>query len=123
MKLCRCDTCQSWYQAHELDFILNPPPILDPEEDDDEDGHIDPDVDPISHLMTKRNSVIQKVLGSMDHVQAIEGVHALNRLSHDLTEYLKPFAETGKVVTKDDILHFFSQLPRKKLKWTTVQNQ
>ena len=52
----------------------------------------------------------------MDRVQALESIYAVNRLASSLREYLKPFAESGRVVTKEDIQAFFASLPRKKMR-------
>lgn len=52
----------------------------------------------------------EAALSNIDRVQAIEGVMVYNHLRDKVKEFLKPFAESGKVVSADDIKGYFEKL-------------
>ncbi|KAK5114190.1 hypothetical protein LTR62_002760 [Meristemomyces frigidus] len=52
----------------------------------------------------------EAALSSMDRVRAIEGVMAYNHVRDKVKDFLKPFAESGKVVGAEDIKAYFAQL-------------
>ncbi len=45
----------------------------------------------------------QRALGSLPREQAIEGVLAFNKLKEKLTQFLRPYAQEGRVVGENDI--------------------
>ncbi|XP_062616576.1 putative E3 ubiquitin-protein ligase UBR7 [Saccostrea cucullata] len=55
-----------------------------------------------------------QALSSMDRVQQVEVIHGFNDLKSELTDYLKKFAENGKVVREEDIREFFSGMEARK---------
>lgn len=73
-------------------FLLKDEPVYEEPED------TAPDADDIVALLLQ-NSVKRE--------QAVAGISAFNSLKTRLSEYLKPFAESGKVVSGEDISNFF----------------
>ena len=52
----------------------------------------------------------EAALSAMDRVKAIEGVMVYNHLRDKVKEFLKPYAESGKAVSADDIKAYFEKL-------------
>jgi E3 ubiquitin-protein ligase UBR7 len=52
----------------------------------------------------------EAALSTMDRVRAIEGVMAYNHLKDKVKDFLKPFAESGKVVGAEDVKAYFEKL-------------
>jgi E3 ubiquitin-protein ligase UBR7 len=52
----------------------------------------------------------ERALNNIDRVRAIEGAMAFNALKEKVKNFLKPFAETGKVVGAEDIKNYFEEL-------------
>lgn len=52
----------------------------------------------------------EAALSTMDRVKAIEGVMVYNHLRDKVKEFLKPYAESGKAVSADDIKAYFEKL-------------
>lgn len=52
----------------------------------------------------------EAALSNMDRVKAIEGVMVYNHLRDKVKEFLKPFAESGKPVSAEDIKAYFEKL-------------
>lgn len=46
----------------------------------------------------------------MDRVKAIEGVMAFNHLKEKLTPFFKEFAESGRVISAEDIKAHFAKM-------------
>jgi E3 ubiquitin-protein ligase UBR7 len=52
----------------------------------------------------------EAALSNVDRVRAIEGVMAYNHLRDKVKEFLKPYAESGKVVSAEDVKDYFAKL-------------
>lgn len=52
----------------------------------------------------------EAAFSNMDRVRAIEGAMVYNRLRDNLKGFLKPYAETGKAVSAEDIKEYFQTL-------------
>lgn len=52
-------------------------------------------------------------LGNMPSDQAAQGLAAYEKIKSKLTEFLKPFAQEGKIVTEDEVKAFFKSETRK----------
>ncbi|KAI8926977.1 hypothetical protein BC831DRAFT_497821 [Entophlyctis helioformis] len=92
--LCRCDTCLAMYSKSGIEYLVHKMKVYEPPKDESAgDSLLDAGM---------------KQLDRVDRVQAINGVHAYNRLKDRLMGFLRTFGETGKVVTKDDIDAFFA---------------
>merc|ERR1711992_134022 len=55
-----------------------------------------------------------EALSSMDRVKQVEAIQGYNTMKSNLMDYLKKFAENGKVVRQEDIQEFFQQMSSKK---------
>lgn len=58
-------------------------------------------------------------LDKYDRVAVLEGIYAINNLRDQLTEFLKPFAESHIPVSKEDIQSFFEEIHLKRRKIQT----
>jgi E3 ubiquitin-protein ligase UBR7 len=52
----------------------------------------------------------EAALSTIDRVRAIEGVMAYNQLKEKVKMFLKPFAESGRVVGAEDVKAYFEGL-------------
>lgn len=103
-KLCVCDACKSMYKEQNVEFL--------PDENDTVMAYERRGLEqktPSSHMDRER-----RVLETMDRVQQIEMVQGYNDMKSALSDYLKHFAENGKVVRAEDIQEFFSQMQARK---------
>ncbi|KAK7104795.1 putative E3 ubiquitin-protein ligase UBR7 [Littorina saxatilis] len=103
-KLCKCDQCLSMYKAEGLEFLLETGDSVHAYEErgrGKNPGLTDSEIE-------------QSALSGMSHVQKIEVVQGFNDMKTELREYLKSFADSGKVVGPDDIKAFFADLEKKK---------
>lgn len=92
--LCYCKECLAMYEDHPM--LLEDEDIYEPPEDDDSDtGSI--------------YEAGERALHQMPREKAIEGVLAYQKLRDALSGFLRPYAEGGKVVTKEDVERFFSE--------------
>ena len=46
----------------------------------------------------------------MDRVKQVEAIQSYNSMKANLMEYLKKFAQSGKVVREEDVKEFFEQM-------------
>ncbi|KAM9294321.1 putative E3 ubiquitin-protein ligase UBR7 [Gastrophryne carolinensis] len=100
--LCCCAECMKMYAELEVLFLLD-------------------DFDTVQAYEYKGKSEVQEnrdplmtALSSMDRVQQVELIYEYNDLKTELKDYLKRFAEEGKVVQSEDIQKFFEDLRSKK---------
>ena len=52
----------------------------------------------------------EAAFSTMDRVRAIEGAMVYNKLKDNLKDFLKPYADTGKAVSAEDIKGYFERL-------------
>ncbi|XP_018414011.1 PREDICTED: putative E3 ubiquitin-protein ligase UBR7 [Nanorana parkeri] len=101
-QLCRCAGCMKIYTDLDVLFLLEECDTVQAYENkgkSEEQEARDP-------LMT--------ALSGMNRVQQVELICEYNDLKTELTDYLKRFAEEGKVVKREDIQKFFEDLRSKK---------
>jgi E3 ubiquitin-protein ligase UBR7 len=111
IRLDRCPSC-AHYLNHTLNlaFLLSPslpyepPPqtLISPEEEvvaTEEDSY------------HRSLSLLEK---HVPRAALIESIKAINKMKIALNEFLKPFAEQKKLVTKQDILSFFDAFRRER---------
>ncbi|KAF9561238.1 hypothetical protein CPC08DRAFT_664618 [Agrocybe pediades] len=91
---CHCGSCLPSLKAH---------PYLLEEEDTYE-----PPEDPDSGLSLEELGM--RALERIPRDRAIDGIHAFNEMRNDLVNFLRPFAQDGKVVNETDVRDFFSSL-------------
>jgi len=100
-QLCKCDICLRLYQQENVAFLI-----------DEEDT--------VHHYESQaKNEGTQyekgmEALSSMDRVKQVEAIQGYNSMKSNLMEYLKKFAENGKVVRQEDIQEFFQQMQANK---------
>ncbi|KAJ1105248.1 hypothetical protein NDU88_002656 [Pleurodeles waltl] len=101
-KLCACKHCQKMYLELDLPFLLD-------------------ECDTVVAYETKgksdnatRQDPLMSALSNMDRVQQVELIYEYNDMKTELKDYLKRFAEEGKVVKTEDIQQFFEELRSKK---------
>ena len=51
-----------------------------------------------------------KALSEMDRVKQVEAIQSYNTMKSGLMDYLKTFADEGKVVKQEDIAKFFEAM-------------
>lgn len=100
-ELCKCDDCLKLYQENNVKFLI-----------DEEDT-----VHHYESQAKNEGSQYEKgmeALSSMDRVKQVEAIQGYNAMKANLMEYLKKFAENGKVVRQEDIQEFFEKMQSKK---------
>ncbi|XP_073434217.1 putative E3 ubiquitin-protein ligase UBR7 isoform X2 [Dendrobates tinctorius] len=102
-KLCRCDQCMKLYTELEILFLLEECDTVQAYENKGKSEETQGSRDPL-----------MMALSSMNRVQQVELISEYNDLKSELTDYLKKFAEEGKVVQTQDIQKFFEDLRSRK---------
>jgi E3 ubiquitin-protein ligase UBR7 len=82
-------------------FLMKDVPIYEPPQDEDDDTSSIYDMG-------------ARAINSLPREQAIEGVQVFETIKTRLKDFLKPFAQDGKVVNKEDIESFFEELKKDK---------
>ncbi|XP_060570562.1 putative E3 ubiquitin-protein ligase UBR7 [Ruditapes philippinarum] len=103
-KLCVCTACKAMYKDQDIEFIVDESDSVLAYEKRGKDKR-----SPSSEADQEK-----RVLEGMDRVQQIEMVQGFNDMKSALSDYLKKFAENGKVVRAEDIREFFSQMEQRK---------
>ncbi|KAI9005211.1 hypothetical protein BC832DRAFT_475924 [Gaertneriomyces semiglobifer] len=93
--LCRCPVCISQYESSGVSFLLSQEVTHDPEDDPT----------PLESLHDRG----MKALGNVERQVAIDGAQAYQTLKDELAAYLRPFAQEGRVVTKEDVVEWFQK--------------
>ena len=107
--LCRCHTCFPLLTPHSQ--LLDEEEIYEPplSESGSEAG-------PRAGSGTRSHgtgSLLERgeaALSAMDRVRAIEGVMVYNHLRDKVKDFLKPYAESGRVVGAEDVKRYFEKL-------------
>nr|ACO14622.1 C14orf130 homolog [Caligus clemensi] len=100
--LCKCSECESFYAKTHLSFLTD----LEDSISHFESKSLDKGGDSYEEGM--------KALSSLDRVKQVEALSSYNSMKSDLMDYLKTFAEGGKVVTSEDIKSFFEKMGKAK---------
>ncbi|KNE54353.1 hypothetical protein AMAG_00332 [Allomyces macrogynus ATCC 38327] len=103
-RMCQCAKCTEFVKSQKMPYLLVEEEVHRPEEDEEA-------AKPLYESG-------MEMLASVDRVKANEGVLAMATLSANLKDYLRTFAEQGRVVTKDDIDSFFADLRDRKRRRT-----
>lgn len=101
-KLCQCDECLKLYKDQAVAFLVDP---------EDTVHHYE------SQAKNETSSQYEKgmeALSAMDRVKQVEAIQGYNSMKANLMEYLKKFAENGKVVKQEDIQEFFQKMAANK---------
>merc|ERR1719270_1012832 len=100
-QLCKCDDCLKLYQLENVAFLI----------DEEDTVHF--------YESQAKNEGTQyekgmEELSKMDRVKQVEAIQGYNSMKTNLMEYLKKFAENGKVVRQEDIQEFFQRMQANK---------
>jgi E3 ubiquitin-protein ligase UBR7 len=108
-RLCRCPDCFPRLAKHKQ--------LLEEEEAYEPPLSEDGDDDAVAARGTgsihSGGSLLERgeaALSSMDRVRAIEGVMAYNHVKDKVKAFLQPFAESGQMVSAEDIKEYFAKL-------------
>ncbi|KAF8904557.1 hypothetical protein CPB85DRAFT_1376906 [Mucidula mucida] len=97
---CRCEECLPSLEANA--FLLK------------EEETYEPPEDPDSGLSLEELGM--RALNRLPRERAIDGIHAFNAMRDNLVQYLRPFANEGKVVGDEDVKAFFDKLREQSAK-------
>ncbi|KAK3061771.1 hypothetical protein LTS18_005463 [Coniosporium uncinatum] len=106
--LCRCPSCFPLLSPHPQlldEEETYEPPISEPDDDGNDGDGTGGSVG--SRSLLERG---EAALNNVDRVRAIEGVMVYNHLKEKVKDFLKPFAENGKMVGAEDIKKYFETL-------------
>lgn len=87
------------------EYLYKDDPVYEPPEDDDDENS------------SSTGSLLElgaDALLSLPPEQAIEGLHAYNKIREKLKDFFKPFAEQGELVTEEKVREFFDQVKNDK---------
>ncbi|XP_069494061.1 putative E3 ubiquitin-protein ligase UBR7 [Ambystoma mexicanum] len=101
-KLCACKHCLAMYYELDLPFLLEECDTVDAYETKGKSDN------------ANRQDPLMSALNSMDRFQQVELIYEYNDMKTELKEYLKRFADEGKVVKTEDIQQFFEELRSRK---------
>ena len=99
--LCKCDSCLEIYENNEILFLLETTDTIQYYE----------------QQAKNTNSFIDGVAAFsklLNPTQRVELTYQFNNMKEELSEFLRPFATEGKVVSKEDIQRFFEDLTKKR---------
>jgi len=104
--LCRCTKCMKLYEELDVKFLLDEEDTVSHYEAKGREERQD---NPPRHEMS-----VSTALEGMSRTTQVEMIHGYNEMRDGLSQYLKSFAETGRVVSPQDITEFFQSLARKR---------
>ncbi|KAI0055286.1 hypothetical protein BV25DRAFT_1873175 [Artomyces pyxidatus] len=90
---CHCEACLADLQAYP--FLM------------EEEETYEPPEDPDSQLSLEELGL--RALERIPRERALDGIRAFNDMRDDLVQFLRPFAQEGKVVAEEDVRAFFDQ--------------
>ncbi|XP_078591609.1 putative E3 ubiquitin-protein ligase UBR7 [Branchiostoma floridae x Branchiostoma japonicum] len=99
-KLCTCDKCKALYEEKGVTFLQNEGDTVLAYEQRGQTGQ------PQGSTYEKGMEEFSKI----NRIQQVEVLHGYNDMKDNLRDYLKTFAEQGKVVTESDIREFFMRM-------------
>lgn len=104
-RLCRCQKCMDMYKSKNCEYLLD-------------------DKDTVQWYEAQGKAIAKNsgtpfergmsALNGMNRAAVVEALHGYDELKADLSDYLRKFADTKKVVREEDIHEFFQQLKSKK---------
>jgi len=104
-KLCRCESCMDMYKAKKCEYLLDEKDTVQYYEAQGK-AIAKTNGSPFERGMT--------ALNRMDRAAVVEALHGYDELKANLSDYLRKFADTKKIVREEDIHEFFQQLKSKK---------
>lgn len=107
-ELCRCNDCLAMYERQGLSFLLH---YGEKQQLQEEQDDVSRDTKPKVSLLTSSATAFATLLLP---AQQIEMMNAYESMRKELSNYLKPFVESGREVQKEDIDTFFEKLSHKR---------
>ncbi|BES94247.1 e3 ubiquitin-protein ligase [Nesidiocoris tenuis] len=102
-KLCPCPECKEMYSRLNVSWII------------DENDTITAYQSKATKLeQPDEQSIIMNVISGMDRVAQVEAISSYNDLKSGLKNFLDKFATSKKVIRREDISEFFSEMRAKK---------
>ncbi|XP_036437835.1 putative E3 ubiquitin-protein ligase UBR7 isoform X1 [Colossoma macropomum] len=105
-KLCSCTHCKNLFADAGVAFLLDETDTVLAYENKGKTTEQAGGVEGRDPLMS--------ALNNLNRVQQLEIIHEYNDMKTELKDYLQTFAAEGKVVTPEDIRHFFEQQQTRK---------
>jgi E3 ubiquitin-protein ligase UBR7 len=87
------------------EYLYKDDPVYEPPEDEDDEN---------SSSTGSLFELGADALLTLPPEQAIEGLHAYNKIREKLKDFFKPFAEQGELVTEEKVREFFDQVKNDK---------
>ncbi|XP_046545115.1 putative E3 ubiquitin-protein ligase UBR7 [Haliotis rubra] len=103
-KLCQCVECMTMYKDKEILFLTDDHDTVQSYEERGRQNHV---------LVSQHDKEVN-ALSQMNRIQQVELLQGFNDMKSQLSDYLKKFAENGKVVREEDIKEFFSNMQARK---------
>ncbi|XP_031571472.1 putative E3 ubiquitin-protein ligase UBR7 [Actinia tenebrosa] len=117
-QLCTCNSCKDLYSSLGVSFLMDEQDTIVAYEERGKQAQ--------ASKMTSYESGMQALEG-MGRINQVEAIHGYNDMKNELTDYLREFADQGKVVTSEDIKSFFDSMQSRKRQRTgsasTIQYQ
>lgn len=107
-QLCLCINCRRLYSENGVEFLVSEGDSIAEYEE--------------KGKANSSKSFYDAQVSNLNHVQKVELVRGFMDLKSGLTDYLKKFAESGKVVREEDIAEFFTGLQARKKQRTDSYN-
>lgn len=107
-KLCSCAECKQMYEERKISYLAR---------EEDSVGAYEAAGAAANGGLSgeeEEEAALGNLLGDMDRFQQGELIAGYNDMKSSLQDYLRKFAEEGKVVTADDIRSFFQDMEAKK---------
>ncbi|XP_071079564.1 putative E3 ubiquitin-protein ligase UBR7 [Haliotis cracherodii] len=103
-KLCQCVECMTMYKDKGILFLTDDHDTVQSYEERGRQNQV-----PVS-----QHDKEVSALSQMNRIQQVELIQGFNDMKSQLSDYLKKFAENGKVVREEDIKEFFSNMQARK---------
>ncbi|GAB6021580.1 hypothetical protein CHUAL_004171 [Chamberlinius hualienensis] len=103
-KLCLCSNCREKYVEKNIMFLL----------DSDDTVHFYEEQGKAKNCSRSTYDQGMQALSQLDRIKQVEAISGYNDMKVELLDFLKDFAQRKKVVRKEDIDEFFSQMKAKK---------
>ncbi|KAI6647209.1 E3 ubiquitin-protein ligase UBR7 [Oopsacas minuta] len=100
-ELCRCGNCLLKYKSNKIEFLLEQTDTITYYEQQ------------AKHTSSFSNSV-EAFKEILNPTQRNELLYQFNHMKEDLNDFLRPFAQEGRVVSKEDIQKFFEDLTKER---------
>lgn len=112
-QLCTCSRCKERYEKSGCSFLLEPIDGDEEEEEGEAEGETKDEGGKKKgvSLLSSSQEAFATSLGRMQQVELLQGYQTM---MEGLRNHLRPFAESGREVRKEDIEAFFANLNQKR---------